>query len=128
MHHWNIDFYLDTQNKRKPSELDIINAITDLWYNENFITKEIIIKSFKVTGISSKLDGTEDNLIILHNEICEDIFSPKDFLSEEKELADIIELAGIYKNKKKEHNEDTSQPKITNFFIKNENIDKMDLD
>ena len=101
LHHWNIDFYLDTENKRKPSELDIINAITDLWYNENFITKEIIIKSFKVTGISSKLDGKEDNLIIQRNEICEDIISPKDFLSDEKELTDIIELTEIYKNKKK---------------------------
>ena len=48
----------------------------DIWCNDNIISKEIINKSFKVTGISSRLDGTEDSLIIQHEQICEEITSP----------------------------------------------------
>ena len=82
---------MDSENKRKLTELEIINAITDIWYNDNIISKETIIKLFKVTGISSKLDGTEDSLIIQHEEICEEITSPQDFINDENELNDLIE-------------------------------------
>ena len=50
MHHWYIDYILENQNKKKLSEEDIINAIEDIWFNENYITKEQIIKSFKITS------------------------------------------------------------------------------
>ena len=50
MHHWYIDYILENQKKKKPSEEDIINAIEDIWFNENYITKEQIIKSFKITS------------------------------------------------------------------------------
>ena len=39
LHRLNIDFYLNNESKRKPSEIDIINAITEIWYNEIFIIK-----------------------------------------------------------------------------------------
>ena len=78
MHHWHIDFIIDSENKKKPSEIDIINAVVELWNDDTKITKESIIKSFKVTGISVNLDGSEDNLIIHHDEICDEIISPLD--------------------------------------------------
>ena len=127
LHHWNIDFYLNNENKVKPSEIDIINAVTDIWYNDNSITQDIIIKSFKSTGISSNLDGSEDNLIIHHEEICDEIVSPYNLISDEKELNQIIENVENERKKNYENKQDLSQPKITNFFTKNNN-DKMDLD
>ena len=48
MHHQYIDFILENQNKKKSSEEDIINAIDKIWFNEKYITKEQIIKSFKI--------------------------------------------------------------------------------
>ena len=91
------------------------------------ITKDIIIKSFKVTGISSNLDGSEDNLISHHEEICDEIISPYELITEEKELNEIIQKIENERKKKIENKHDLSQPKITNFFIKNYD-DKMDLD
>ena len=40
----------------------MISFIFDTWYDSNIIIKEIIYKSFRVTGISNKLDHSEDNL------------------------------------------------------------------
>ena len=40
--------------------------------------ENIVIKSFKVIGISINLDGSEDNLIIHHHEIYDEIISPLD--------------------------------------------------
>ena len=48
MHHWYIDFIIDSENKKKPSEIDIINAVVKLWNDDTKITKESIIKSYKV--------------------------------------------------------------------------------
>ena len=75
-----------------------------------------------------RLDGTEDYLISQHEEISEDIFSPQDFINDDKELNDLIELTETFKNKKIEQKQNSFQPKLTKFFIKNDNIDKMDLD
>ena len=47
-----------------------------LWYDETIITKEQIIKSFKITAISSNFDGSENSLIIKHPEISDDIIVP----------------------------------------------------
>ena len=47
-HHWYIDFLIDNENKRKPTEIDIINEVIDLWYDDNKITNESIIKKFKL--------------------------------------------------------------------------------
>ena len=64
IYHWRFDFIIDNENKRKPTEIDIINEVVDLWYDDNKITNELIIKSFKVTYISVNFDGSEDNLNI----------------------------------------------------------------
>ena len=41
--------------------------------NDSNITKDININSLKIRGISSNLDGSEDNLIIHQEEICDEI-------------------------------------------------------
>ena len=40
----------------------MIQFICDTWYDDNLITKELVYKSFRVTGISNKLDRSEDDL------------------------------------------------------------------
>ena len=66
MHHFDIDFRIKNQNTKKPSYNDIIEAVVNIWYDEKIITQNEIIKSFKVTGISNKLDGSENNMFIKH--------------------------------------------------------------
>ena len=39
----------------------IIEWICEAWYNKNSINEEVIKKSFLVTGISNKEDGSEDD-------------------------------------------------------------------
>lgn len=58
----------DTSKEESLSEARqrIINDIADIWFKDskdyNYINKDMAIKSFKITGISNKLDGTEDYL------------------------------------------------------------------
>ena len=40
----------------------MIEYIYDIWYDDKIITKEIIYKSFRATGIANKLDKAEDYL------------------------------------------------------------------
>ena len=47
----------------KVNKNDIINWISETWYSETIITKNVIINSFKVCGLSNKTDGSEDKLI-----------------------------------------------------------------
>ena len=89
MHHFDIDFRIKNQNTKKPSYNDIIETIVNIWYDEKIITQNEIIKSFKVTGISNKLDGSENNMVIKNDELCDTIIDPetiiknKDFLEQE---------------------------------------------
>ena len=110
--------YFGKSKKKKPSEEDIINAIEDIWFNENYITKEQIIKSFKITGISSNLDGSENHLIKHNEEIGDEIIVPNQILQEEDNDIDIIE------EKKQENVKINDVPKITDYF---HSINKMDL-
>ena len=112
-------WYFGKSKQKKPSEEDFINSINDIWFNENYITKEQIIKSFKITGISSNLDGSE-NILIKHNEeIGDEIIVPNDVLQEKDNDIDIIE------EKKTENIKIESNPKITDYF---HIINKMDLE
>ena len=92
------------------------------WYKK---TKDSIIKSFKVTGISVYLDGSEDNLIIHHHEICDEIISPLDVNINDEEFKRIKENVEAEKKMKQNISIDI-QPKITSFF--NNKIESMDLD
>ena len=44
------------------SRKKILEMITKVWWDENIITKEMIYKSFRVTGIANSLNGEEDYL------------------------------------------------------------------
>ena len=73
---------------KKPTEEDIINAIENKWFNDNFISKDLIIKSFKITGISSNLDGLENSIIKHNEEIRKEIIIPNDILLEDINFSD----------------------------------------
>lgn len=47
-------------NLKKPNRQNVIDWVSTAWES---VSEEIVIKSFKLTGISNALDGTEDNLI-----------------------------------------------------------------
>ena len=47
-------------NADKISRKQIIDIVYDVWNNKNIITKEMIIKSFKITGLSNKIDSSEN--------------------------------------------------------------------
>ena len=61
------DFLLFDQNEKEnksESRKRILRDIDDIWNNSKneyeYINKETVIKSFKITGISNELDGSED--------------------------------------------------------------------
>ena len=54
MLYWNVDFKIKNQYMRRQTEEEIIDKILDLWYDENFITKNEIIQAFKDSGIASE--------------------------------------------------------------------------
>ena len=50
-----------------------MNFVHDTWNNQEIITKEIIIKSFKICGISNSMDSSEDHFFEYPQEIITDI-------------------------------------------------------
>ena len=44
------------------SKIEVINLINEVWYDYNIITKNMIFKSFKETGISINLNGFDKSL------------------------------------------------------------------
>ena len=56
-----------------------------MWYDSNILKKKMIVKSFLVTGISDKLNRSEDDEFQGYNKI-QDIFKVKnDFNKSDKE-------------------------------------------
>ena len=90
-----------------------------LWYDETIITKEQIIKSFKITAISSNLNGSENSLIMKHPEISDDIIVPEDFALNDIKIEDILS------NNTNKTNKIGEDAKITDFF---KSISEMDFD
>lgn len=80
LHHWDIDFRINNKNTCKPNESDIIDVVVQIQYNEKGITSETIINSFKTTGISVNLDGSEQNLIKKNKYLCDEIILPNDVI------------------------------------------------
>ena len=61
------NFRLKSMNQKIPDEEEIISQVVKNWYDKEIIKKDLIIKSFKRTGISILMDGTENNLVIYLN-------------------------------------------------------------
>ena len=56
----------------KISKEEIVKFVYDSWWNEkDGIKKEFIINSFRKSGITLKMDGSEDDLFEYQNEIVE---------------------------------------------------------
>ena len=115
MHHWDIDFRIQNKNEKKPTPNDIINAVVDIWYNNTTIKQCNIINSFKSTGISINLDGSEQHLVHKHAELCDEIIIPNDVILEPNQI-DIAENIGNNLNLIKEENNKEGNSKITDYF------------
>ena len=66
--------YYSNKDKIKIKRDVMLKWINERWYGINILKKEMIVKSFLVTGISNKLDGTEDDEFQGFNKI-QDIYS-----------------------------------------------------
>lgn len=118
--HWDVEYRIDHKNTKKPSYNDLIDAVLENWCSEDKITAEIIFNSFKITGISVALDGSEKNKIILHEEVSDSIISPEDFLEDENSPTweeDAKKVDNKAKNKGNDQKKD-KQCLITNYFKK----------
>ena len=122
IHHWDLDFRIKNLNSKKPTRDDIINAVVNLWYNDDLISQKNIISSFKCTGISVKLDGTEQNLIKKYDDVCVEIILPSDVILNDDF---ITEVENIYKDlEEKKIKVKDGNNKITNYFkIENDVMD-----
>ena len=80
-----VNFCIENKAEQiKVSRTNIIDWICSIWNDPNIITKELIYKSFRCTGIANNLDSSEDNLFtawshmkeekpLIENEIMYDI-------------------------------------------------------
>ena len=94
-------------NKSSPTENEIIDIFTGIWYNK--IRKEVIINSFKKKGISIKMDGSENYLVDIPDNILENFENPDEYIDEHNQNLSLKEsvmyeeklIANInHKNKK----------------------------
>ncbi len=51
----------------------MIDFIVSVWFDNEIITKEIVYNSFRTTGISNKLNRSEDGLFKVWSKIKEEI-------------------------------------------------------
>ena len=79
-------------NKKKPNEFDIINYVYKICYDKEFINDKMIIGSFKITGISISLDGSENHLIKFYKELSDEIYIPSELLDESNKILNDYEL------------------------------------
>ena len=115
MHHWDSNFRINNMNSKKPTCYDIIDAIVSLWYNDDKIQKNNIIRSCKIIGISINLDGTDNYLVKKNSELCEEIIGPDDVINDNDDI--YSEDSSISSDSKSKKN-NLEQPKITNYFNK----------
>ena len=71
---------IKNKNIHPPSENDIIDNFSDVWYNK--IKRESIISSFKKTGISVKMDVSENHLVNIPEIILENFNNPEEYIQD----------------------------------------------
>ena len=118
IHHWDIDFRIKNKNAKKPNPDDIINAVVNIWYNDALIKRSIIITSFKCTGISIQLDGSEQELVHKHDELCDEIIIPNDVIFNSNEISMAENISNNLNLKKEEITSKDGKCKITDYFTK----------
>ena len=62
----------------------LLKWIIDLWYNNEIIKSDVIVKSFLVIGISNKLDGSKDEEFNGFEKINDIRFIEDDFTENDK--------------------------------------------
>ena len=70
------EFRINNHNTKCPSEDDIIRHVIANCYNDNIIKKDTIIKSFKNTGISIKMNDEENWQITLPDKFVDNLPFP----------------------------------------------------
>ncbi len=79
-----INFCIESGGENiKISRTNMIKFICDTWYSENIITKDMIRKSFKITGLTNKLDHSEDCLFQAWSKMKEEVPLIDDDLQED---------------------------------------------
>lgn len=73
IHNKYYQFQIKTLNCQKPTHNDITEFVHEAWNNSEIIAKEIIIKYFKICGISNTMDSSEAHFFEFPKEILPDI-------------------------------------------------------
>ena len=103
-------FRLKTNNNKLPDEEEIISQVVENWFDNNIIKKDTIIKSFKRTGISILMNGSENNLVNLPEFLSDELPIPNDININEKidNFKDELFITSKY--------DDPNQPKLNTYF------------
>ena len=80
-----------------------------LWYDETKIRKETIIKSFKMTGISTKLDGSDTNEISIPEIILDEILDPNEYIDQNENIMNDLDISEMNRNNNIRLNEITEK-------------------
>ena len=102
-------FRVKTGNTRPPNEDEIIDMFVKLWYDETKIRKETIIKSFKMTGISTKLDGSDTNEISIPEIILDEILDPNEYIDQNENIMNDSDISEMNRNNNIRLNEITEK-------------------
>ena len=104
------EFRLKNNNNSCPSDDIIIVHELNNWYDDQKIKKETIIKSFRKTGISIKMNGEENNQICIPSKFSNNLSIPNKiyFSGRDKNYEYEIFKCSKYN--------DTTQPKINSIF------------
>ena len=116
-------FRINTLNKIKPTEEDIINKIYEIWNDGSKITKEMIFNSFKKPGISVKLDNSEKNLINVSDELIDlnDIPDPDNLINQEDLINENQRELENLNNKK--DTQFKAQSSLLDYYMPSEDMD-----
>ena len=86
-----------------------------IWYDQTKIRKEVIIKSFKASGTSTKMDGSDKKEISIPEIIIDEILDPEEYINlnnsimNDSDISEMNEFNRIRLNKK-------TEKKITDYF------------
>ena len=108
-------FRIKTANIRPPSEEDIIEMFVKIWYDETKIRKDVIIKSFKTSGISTKMDGSDKNEINLPEIIIDEILDPEDYINLNNSIMNDSDISEMNESNRIRLKKKTEK-KITDYF------------
>ena len=109
------EFRIKYENKICPNDDEIIKHVVLIWYDDQTIKKETIIRSFKLTGISIKMNGEENAQIDIPEQFIDNLPMPDNL-----DYTDLIdnEPTEDYELFKCSKNYTQAQPTINCYFNK----------